>query len=179
MIDVLKTIGIAIVGGLVVLLALTVLAPKEEGIGGVYNTIEENFAAGLTTAEFTQGGGCESLVDANGGTYTLTASQMDNQNCFIFTAGGAGQAVIALQLPTATELNKVLPNIGDFREWVYDASALAAATTTTVTAGTGIDLIAVTNADDVIDGAEYARLSCWRKSTSAVACITSELLNAD
>lgn len=174
----LKTFGIsAVVVIVALLLQSTFFSP--EAVGGVYSTVEKEFGAGLTAAEFTQGGGCESLTDANGGTYTLTAAQMDNQNCFAFAAGGAGQAVVALQLPTETELDRVLPNVGDFREWVYDASALAAATTTTVTAGTGIDLIAVTANDDVIDGAEYARLTCWRKSVSAVACITSELLNAD
>lgn len=135
--------------------------------------------AAATVDEFTQGGGCTTLTDANGGTYTLTEAQLLASNCFEFAAGGAGQATIALTLPATSTMTTLLASSGDFREWVYDASALAAATTTTVTAGTGIDLIAVTTNDDVIDGAEYARISCWRKADTDVACITSELLNAD
>jgi len=178
MTDILKHIGIS-VAVVVVALLLTGGLSTTSGIGGVYQTSEQNFAAGLTTGIFVQGGGCEALVDADGGTYTLTARQLQDKNCFQATSHGAGQSVISLQLPTSDQLKLVLPNVGDFREWTYDASALVAATTTTILAGTGIDLISVTNADDIIDGAEYARLSCWRKSGSAVACITSELLNAD
>lgn len=178
MTDTLKTVGISAV---VVVVALLLYGQfnTASNIGGAYEITEGNFAAGLNVGPLTQGGGCESLVDANGGTYTLTSAQMKARNCFQFAAGGSGQAVISIQLPTADQLKTVLPNPGDFREWTYDASALAAATTTTIVAGTGIDLIAVTNADDVIDGAEYARLSCWRKSSSVVNCITSELLAAD
>ncbi len=177
MINTLKTIGVSAVVVIVALLLTGNLGST--GVGGTYEITKQFFPGGLSTSVLTQGGGCESLVDANGGTYTLTASQLDTKNCFQMAAGGSGQDVIALQLPTADQLRLVLPNVGDFREWTYDATALAAATTTTVTAGTGIELIAVTNADDVIDGAEYARLSCWRKSSSAVTCITSELLAAD
>lgn len=135
---------------------------------------------GLTKVkEFTQGGGCETLTDANGGTYTLTQTQMVNSNCFKFEAGGAGQATIALTLPATSTLTTLIPNVGDTRSWFYDASALAAATTTTITAGTGIDLIAYTTNDDVIDGAEFAEIKCWRQQDSDVTCLTSELLHAD
>ena len=135
---------------------------------------------GETTVDgFTQGAGCTVLTDANGGTYTLTEAELLAANCFEFAAGGAGQATIALTLPATTTMTTLLSEEGGFREWVYDSSALAAATTTTVTAGTGIDLIGVTTNDDVIDGGEYARLSCWRKTNTDVACITSELLNVD
>lgn len=133
----------------------------------------------VAVAEFTQGGGILDLTDANGGTYTLTQAELLGSNVLKFTAGGAGQAVIALTLPATSTLTSLLPNAGDTRQWIYDASALVAATTTTVTAGTGVDLIAYTANDDVIDGAEFAVLTCWRQTDTDVSCITSELLNAD
>lgn len=133
----------------------------------------------VAVAEFTQGGGILDLVDANGGTYTLTQAELLSSNVLKFTAGGAGQAVIALTLPATSTLTSLLPNAGDTRQWIYDASALAAATTTTVTAGTGVDLIAYTANDDVIDGAEFAVLTCWRQADTDLSCITSELLHAD
>ncbi len=140
---------------------------------------ELTIEAPATVAEFTQGGGILDLADANGGTYTLTQAELLGSSVLKFTAGGAGQAVIALTLPASSTLTSLLPNAGDMREWIYDASALAVATTTTITAGTGVDLIGVTTNDDVIDGLEFARLTCWRQTDTDVSCITSELLHVD
>lgn len=129
--------------------------------------------------EFTQGGGQCTITDANGGTYTLTQAELSGCNYLYMTASGAGQEVIALTLPATSTMTTLLADVGDYREWLIDASDLAAATTTTITAGTGVDMIAVTTAEDVIDGAEYSELRCWRKSDTDVACVTSELINSD
>src|SRR3989344_2087518 len=129
--------------------------------------------------EFTQGGGQCTITDADGGAYVLTQAELNGCNYLYITASGAGQEVIALTLPATSTMTTLLPSVGDYREWLIDASDLAAATTTTITAGTGIDMIAVTNAEDVIDGAEYSELRCWRKSDTDVACVTSELINSD
>lgn len=133
----------------------------------------------LDAAEFTQGGGIATLTDANGGAYTLTQTELLNNNVLSFAAGGAGQEVIQLTFPATSSLSQIIPNAGDMRTWLYDASALAAATTTTVTAGTGMDLIAVTANDDLIDGAEWAEITCWRQADTDITCLTSELLHAD
>lgn len=191
-------IGLGVVAGVVV---GVLLSAGSQVFGGVYETnvkyFTQGFNAGSTSqlsvdadgdvvttgtvrvAEFTQGGGIAAITDANGGTYTLTESEMLNNSVFKMTASGAGQEVIALTLPATSTMTSLLPNAGDMREWIIDASSLAAATTTTVTAGTGIDLIAVTTNDDVIDGAEFARLTCWRATSTDVKCITSELVHAD
>lgn len=187
---------------IVAVLAVNVLVPRvateiinSASFGGAVETVKVKLGKGfealadssvsggrLVVDGFTQGGGddgCTTLTDANGGTYTLTEAEMLATNCFEFAAGGAGQEVIALTLPATSTLTTLLKDSGDFAEWVYDASALAAATTTTVTAGTGVNLIGVTVNDDVIDGAEFARISCWRQADTDVACITSELINVD
>lgn len=138
-----------------------------------------NVAGASIVQELTQGGGQCTITDANGGAYVLTQAELSACNYLYMTASGAGQEVIALTLPATSTMTTLLANVGDTREWLIDASDLAAATTTTITAGTGIDMLAVTTAEDVIDGGEYSELRCWRKSDTDVACITSELVNAD
>ena len=133
----------------------------------------------VTTGGFTWGGGNTTLTDADGGTYTLTEAELLGASYLTFAAGGAGQAVIALTLPASSTMTTLIPNAGDCREWLYDASALAAGTTTTITAGTGHDVIAVTTNDDVIDGAEYAEIKMCRASDTDVTTFVSELLHAD
>lgn len=123
--------------------------------------------------------GVLNVVDANGGTYTLTEAELLGVSVIEMNAGGAGQAVVVLTLPATSTMTSLMPNPGDYREWLIDASALAAATTTTVTLGVGINLIGVTVNDDLIDGLEWARLSCWRKENTDVDCITSELIHVD
>ena len=129
--------------------------------------------------EFTQGGGCFAVTDANGGTIVLTAAQMLTANCLYMTASGGGQETIALTLPATSTMTTLIPNEGDYRVWMINASDLAAATTTTVTKGTGIDLVGVGTAADVLDGAEWGRLSCMRETDTDVTCIIEELEHAD
>ena len=184
-----KTIGLVILGVIVGVL-FSVTMNGGGNLAGVYeitdrvledvrinNTLDVN---GETTAQgFTQGGGVLNVIDANGGTYTLTQAEMLASNVIEMNAGGAGQAVVALTLPATSTMTTLIPTAGDMREWIIDASALSAATTTTITLGTGVNLIAVTANDDLIDGAEFAQLTCWREEDTDVSCIVSELLAAD
>ena len=154
-------------------------------LGGVTNfdslTLSEDLVVeGATAVEgFTKGGAATVLTDANGGTYTLTQAELEAAGVLEFAAGGAGQATIALTMPATSTMTTLIPNAGDCRTWLYDASALAAATTTTLTAGTGHNIIAYTTNDDVIDGAEFAQIQMCRKSNSDVNTIVTELLHAD
>ena len=137
------------------------------------------FSSSVNVGEFTQGGGETTLTDANGGTYTLTEAEMLAAGTFRFAAGGAGQAVIALTFPATSTMTTLIPNAGDCRTWWYDASALAAATTTTMTAGTGHNIIAYTTNDDVIDGNEFAQITMCRATDTDVNTFVSELVHAD
>lgn len=140
-------------------------------VGSIAGT---RFPSGITT-----GGDSCTLTDANGGTYTLTEQELAKCSYLTFAAGGAGQAVIALQLPATSTLTSILPKAGDCRSLIYSAQNLAAATTTTVTAGTGMNVLAYTANDDVIDGLERAQLTFCRLSTRDVDVFTTEILNAD
>lgn len=182
MTDILKITGIS-VAVVVVALLLTGAFRGNEGIGGVYEITKQSFSQGIDVVgksyvdEFTQGGGVQTIT-TTAGSYTLTATEMNDSSVFGITS--TLSAAFTLTLPSTTTLAaaQVIPNAGDFREWIIDNQHLAA-TTTTITAGSGIDLIAVTANDDVIDGQEKARLSCWRKADASVGCIVSELLAAD
>lgn len=133
----------------------------------------------LVVDSLTQGASCATLTDANGGTYTLTQAEMLATNCFEFAAGGAGQAVIALTFPATSTMTELIPNSGECREWVYSADNLAAGTTTTMTAGTGHNVIAYTTNDDVIDGDEFAEIKMCRRSNGDVNTFVTEMLHAD
>lgn len=131
----------------------------------------------VATQEFTQGGGIlQFTATSTQSARTVTATELATYNVIEIVA--TASPALTLTLPSTSTLTAVIPNAGDMREWFID-NQQAAATTTTIVAGTGIDLIAVTANDDVIDGVEKARLTCWRKYNTDVACIVSELLAAD
>ena len=143
-------------------------------------TLGGSLSAGATSVEgFTQGGTATILTDVNGGTYTLTQAELVAAGTLEFTASGAGMEVIALTMPATSTMTTLIPNAGDCRTWLYDASGLAAATTTTMTAGTGHNIIAYTTDDDVIDGAEFSQIQMCRKNDGDVNTIVTELLHAD
>lgn len=156
----------------------TMTATGSATVGDDLSVTDTFTVSGYTdVSEFTQGGGCtaSSTVAA---AETWTESFMESANCFEYS-GQATAAAISITLPATSTMDTLIPNAGDMRTWIYDGSAYAAATTTTFLAGTGIDLIAVTANDDVIDGGEYAELTCWRQTDTDVTCLVSELVAAD
>lgn len=175
-------------GGVVVALVLSGLAffsaPSDvvterviERVGGSTNQPTERhfFKGGLT-----DGGGCYSTSTSG----TLAVGIFENYNCITAAAAGAGQAVISWTTPTASQLRSVIPSAGDCAAYTIDALGLAAATTTTIVAGTSVDLVGLdaTGAGtgaDVIDGAEIARLTLCRQSDDGVTGFIEEWIAAD
>lgn len=168
-----KTIAVAAVTAIVVALAFVGLVDNqtnEPSLGG-----GTNFTSGISYG----GKGITTLTDANGGAYTLTADELNNSTYFSMTASGIGQEVIQLTFPATSTMNSVIPKVGECREWIYDASALAAATTTTMTAGLGHNIIAYTTNDDVIDGGELSEIRMCRLANGNVNTFVTEMLQAD
>jgi len=173
--------GIAVVALVLGYFAFTdksVMLVTDEPVGGTPGTEHTNsefFNAGLS-----YGGGCF----ATSTTGTLTVNMMRN-NCIYITATGAGQATLSLTLPTAANLiNEFLPVKGSCRDWFIDASDVAAATTTTILAGTSVDLVGLdaTGAGtgaDVLDGAEHGKLTLCRQTDNGVTGYIQEWINAD
>lgn len=137
-------------------------------------------AGTVDVSNFTQGGGVLNIGISGTATITptLTQAQMAAYNYLQITASTTATTTI-VTLPATSTLTTLLPVAGDSKSWIIE-NANAAAGAVTITAGAGIELIAVTANDDVIDGLEYAQLDCYRKATGGnVVCVTSELLAAD
>lgn len=144
--------------------------------GAVSLTSTLSSTGATTLQEFTQGGGVLRLsATATQSTYGLTASEMGTSN--IIENTNTSSPALTLNLPATSTWTAIIPTAGDMREWIIDNQK--STTTLTIVAGTGIDLVAVTANDDVIDGLEQSRLTCWRQYDTDVSCIVSELLAAD
>jgi len=86
-------------------------------------------------------------------------------------------------LPATSTMISLLPDIGGSRKWLFH-NATSSTITLTIAAGAGMDLISVTNADDVIDAGEWAEVTCtqiyYRSADNEnIMCIISELANSD
>jgi len=137
----------------------------------------ESFYNGALARKFTQGGGVlQFTATTTQAARTLTQQEMED-NAVIEILSTTSPALV-LTLPATSTMTRLLPKPGDFRTWFID-NQHAAATTTTITAGAGIDLVAYTTNDDVIDGQEISQLTCWRKKNTDVYCLTTEILKAD
>lgn len=132
-------------------------------------------------AGVTYGGGCFSTST----TGTLTSNMLERNSCIYISATGAGQGVLALTLPSSTTVSSLLPeDAGSCRDWFIDASDVAAGTTTTMTAGTGWDVVGLdaTGAGtgaDVIDGGEYGKLTACRQTDGDIVGYVQEYIDAD
>jgi hypothetical protein len=151
-------------------------ADKSLGVAaGPEHTESQYFNGGATV-----GSGCFSTST----TGTLSAAALKNYSCIYIAPTGAGQGVISLTLPASTTVSDLLPLKGGCREWFIDNTDVAAATTTTVVAGTGHDLVGLdaTGAGtgaDVIDGLEAATIRMCRQSTGDVITFMQEYIHAD
>ena len=177
-----KNVIVALVVGLVIgATGAYFLAPDSNvGGAGVQDvTHSVNFIDGLHADKFSQGAGVFTMYSDAAANATVTQAILENNNVIYMNASTTYQQPISLLLPATSTWTTLLPDAGDSRAWIVDATGLAAATTTTITAGTGINLMAYTTNDDVIDGAEIAELSCYREASTDVTCITTEILAAD
>lgn len=124
---------------------------------------------------FTQGGGCLSTTTVQNA-YTMLQSDLLTYNCFEILQNTAS---FTWTLPATSTLTTLIPNAGDSREWFFVNATSTAGVTFTAAAGTGVNLIAVTANDDVIDGTERMWMKWIRRSSGDVDVLVSELLNAD
>ena len=87
-------------------------------------------------------------------------------------------------LPATSTMLSLLPDPGMSREWIFHNASSSTGITLTLVAGTGMDLVAVTANDDLIDPGEWTRLTCsqiyYRAADNEnIMCIVDELTNAD
>lgn len=125
---------------------------------------------------FGQGGGVRTVTPVTS-TVTLTSDDMARSNVITFTASST-QAALTVTLPATTSFP--LPtDVGSYRSWVIENPFTAAATTTTIAAGTGIDLQEPDGQNVVININDYAWLTCFREASTDIVCRVDETIQAD
>ena len=167
-------------------LIIGLLVIVSAGLIGVSATQEEQSLGALSNPEvyshlnvhgpFSQGGGVTTASPTNA-SYTLTFADMNRSNVITFAASSTMPALTAT-LPASSSFP--LPSeAGAMRSWVIVNPFTAAATTTTIAAGTGIDLQEPDGQNVVIGITNYAWLTCFRMANTDIVCSVDETIPAD
>lgn len=172
--------GVAVVALVVSILAFTnpgqVIVERVVGAAaGPEHTETQRFLS-----SFSDGSGCYSTTT----TGTLTSAVLSSNSCIYIAAAGAGQAALTLTLQATTTMADLVPTKGACRSWWVDADDVAAATTTTIVAGTGVNLVGLdaTGAGtgaDVLDGNEFGKFTLCRETDGDVTGFVEEWIHAD
>jgi hypothetical protein len=144
------------------------------GIGGVASP--DVFSYMTVRGYFSQGGGVTTVTPL-GAAVTITGDQMRDSNVITFAASTT-QAALTATLPASSTF-PLAPEAGAYRNWVIENPFTAAATTTTIAAGTGIDLQEPDGQNVVIGIDNYAFLTCFRERTTNIVCRVDETIPAD
>lgn len=144
--------------------------------GALTATGNSSVVGTLTVDEFTEGGGIIT-VSTTSAAYTLTAAELAGGN--VISIADTESPALALTLPATSTLTSVIPTAGDSRDWWIQNLHTTAATTTTITIGTGIELQGDGTGDDVINGGVWGKLSCFRQASTDVVCHVVEFVAAD
>ncbi|RJQ33891.1 hypothetical protein C4568_03760 [Candidatus Parcubacteria bacterium] len=171
--DILKTIIVAGAISLSVAIGFSVI-DKGEVVGALSSPNVPSYLN--VQGYFVQGGGVSTVTPVTS-TVTLTHAQMVDANVITFTASST-QAALTATLPASTTFP--LPvEAGSYRSWVIENPFTAAATTTTIAAGTGIDLQVPDGQNVVIGINNYAFLTCLREASTDIVCRVDETIPAD
>lgn len=168
--DTIKTIAVAAIVGVIVLVGVSLIGGKSDNLGSVPGV--SMFPSSVTT--FTQGGGITATSTA-GAASTLLATDIDEESYVVITPTGANHT---LTLPATSTLSNFVPNPGDFRTIIIENGATAA-TTTTIAAGAGMDLQEPDGQNVIIGQNNYAILSFYRQSNGDMVVTVDETIPAD
>lgn len=148
-------------------------ASKEVSLAGVSPDVYGYFNV---HGAFTQGGGVKTVTPTSA-TVALTGADLRDANVITFTASSTMPALTAT-LPASSTI-PLSAEAGSYRSWVIENPFLGAATTTTIAAGTGIDLQEPDGQNVVIGIDNYAWLTCFREASTDVVCRVDESIPAD
>lgn len=164
----------AVVAGVVVVAVLLVgfFVTRQEPVqiassgAGDTQTSRQFFQSGLVE------GGVYSVSTTSA---TLTLNSRSLAGAKIITIENTNSPAQTFTLPASTTFPLAK---GESQMWIVDNIHSAAATTSTFTAGTGVDLDGTTANDDVINGGVSGTLRCWRLADTNVRCIVEEMVDA-
>ena len=157
-------IGVAIVVGFVL------KVPNQYGVSpGPEHYNREYFYGGLI-----QGGEVTALATGT----TLTAKQVCDSSVITFTLTSA--AGVNMTLPgTSALFSTCLMKNGDSKTLLFRNLTTEAGTTTTIVAGSGIDLVEPDGQNVVIAGLNDALITIHRTGANVATAIVNELIPAD
>lgn len=168
-----KTIIAAVVASVLVVSGVAAFQ-KQDSLGAIAGG--DVFSYLNVRAAFSQGGGVMTVTPVTS-TVTISAADMSTNNVITFAASST-QAALTATLPASTTFP--LPSeAGAYRSWVIENPFTAAATTTTIAAGTGIDLQEPDGQNVVIGINNYAWLTCFREASTDIVCSVDETIPAD
>jgi hypothetical protein len=177
-----KAKDIFIVVGLIVVLVVGVNFPMNGTtvVKEITNTVGATAGPNYTEHQvfsggLTDGGGVQ-IISPTSGSHTLTRGQMDNAKVITFVAS---TTMPAFTVTTPASTTFPLFKAGEYRTWVIENPFLAAATTTTIAAGAGVDLQEPDGQNVVIGINSYAFLTCFREASTNVVCSVDETIPAD
>jgi len=136
-----------------------------------------NVSGATVVDEFTEGGGVLSITAVDS-SETLTEAQLLANNVITFAASTTMPAY-TVTLPATSTMTTLLATSGDTRTWIVENPFTAAATTTTLAAGTGVDLQEPDGQNVVIGINNYAYVTCTRMASTDVTCKVDETIPAD
>lgn len=169
-------IGIAAIA-----LVISLLGGGGETIREVTTKVGGQPGPDVTTRTTFQSGmaeGGETLVTATSTQAAATLTDRDMSNSKVISITALDAPALVLNLPASSTWTG-LDKPGVAQEWIIDNKHTNAATTTTITAGAGVDIDGTGANDDVINGGVAGRLICWRLSTTFdIRCIVEEFVDA-
>ena len=135
-------------------------------VGG--NTTLNNLTYGATTVASSTANATETLLVSDLTTY----SGMD------YTPG---DLAVTLTLPATSTMTSFVASAGNCFDWRFRNLDDTSATSTTIVAGTGIDLVMpeATGADVIIEGGNEAKLKFCRELDSDVTVYVTEYVSTD
>lgn len=131
----------------------------------------------LDVDRVTEGSGVYASTTAAVAAGTLNESDILNYTSMDLTA--TGDTTHTLTLPATSTMTTLIPNAGDYVMWHFRMIGTAAKASTTITAGTGIDLVENENGDVIIEAGNEAWLRFIRESDTDVTVSVDEYIAAD
>jgi hypothetical protein len=150
-------------------------------------TVASVSSSGAISGTTITGTGAATVGNLNYGATTVASSTSNATETmlvsYLTTYSGVdytpGLVAVTLTLPATSTMTDFIPNAGDCQAFRLRNLDSVAATSTTIAAGTGIDLVENENGDVVIEGGNEARMLFCRELDTDVTVYVDEYIAAD